>query len=415
MKKILLVLIGIFILTGCSFYDEYEMPEEVTLKTKEIKFEVYSKPKISDLIEEKNVKIINEDEVLNTDKTGKKKTTIEYEYDDRTYKYDVEYNIEDTTSPTILYTENYNYAYVGDTSIENTDLCESAVFIDNYDRKVSCKVEGTYDINTPGSYDLKYIISDKDNNVIEDSITFEVIDPETIEEDEEEEIIEEEQVEIEETDSRIQFSDIIKNYKNKNNMIGIDVSRWQGDIDFEKVKKAGAEFVIMRMAVSNGPDDPIGLDSKFKQNIKKAKKAGLKIGVYIYTSPSTVKEIKKQAEFVANELDGTKLDFPIAYDFENWEDVRKLKLNIHDLTNMMNEFYKIVNKEGYDLMLYSSKYYLEKIWGEVDYPVWLAHYTDQTNYQGNYDMWQMTSDGIIDGVDGSVDIDIYYKKQKSEN
>ena len=411
MKKIIIIFIGIFILCGCSTYDEYEMPKEVSIKTIDANFEVYSKPKIVDLIEDKNVKILNEDEVINTNKTGKKKATIEYEYDDRTYKYDVEYTIKDYTSPTILYTDNYTYAYVGDTTSENIDFCESAVFIDNYDRKVSCKVEGTYDINTAGSYDLKYIISDKDNNITEDTITFEVIEP--VEEDEEdEEPVEEEVIEeeTEEEDVGIQFTDIIKNYKSKNNMIGIDVSRWQGDIDFKKVKKAGAEFVIMRMAVSNGPDDEIGLDSKFKQNLKNAKKAGLKIGVYVYTSPATVKEVKKQAEFIVKELDGTKLDFPIAYDFENWEDVSKLKLNIHDLTNMMDEFYKIVNEEGYEVMLYSSKKYLESVWGVVDYPVWLAHYVDQTSYQGEYIMWQMTNEGKIDGIDTDVDIDIYYKK-----
>lgn len=411
MKKIIIIFIGIFILCGCSTYDEYEMPKEVSIKTIDANFEVYSKPKIVDLIEDKNVKILNEDEVINTNKTGKKKATIEYEYDDRTYKYDVEYTIKDSTSPTILYTDNYTYAYVGDTTSENIDFCESAVFIDNYDRKVSCKVEGTYDINTAGSYDLKYIISDKDNNITEDTITFEVIEP--VEEDEEdEEPVEEEVIEeeTEEEDVGIQFTDIIKNYKSKNNMIGIDVSRWQGDIDFKKVKKAGAEFVIMRMAVSNGPDDEIGLDSKFKQNLKNAKKAGLKIGVYVYTSPATVKEVKKQAEFIVKELDGTKLDFPIAYDFENWEDVSKLKLNIHDLTNMMDEFYKIVNEEGYEVMLYSSKKYLESVWGVVDYPVWLAHYVDQTSYQGEYIMWQMTNEGKIDGIDTDVDIDIYYKK-----
>ena len=148
MKKKIIILIVLFILCGCSFYDEYEMPKEVTLKTINSKFEVYSKPKISDLIEEKNVKIINEDTVLNTDKTGKKKTTIEYEYDDRTYKYDVEYNVEDTTSPTILYTENYNYAYVGDTSIENTDLCESAVFIDNYEDRKSTRLNSSHHLTS---------------------------------------------------------------------------------------------------------------------------------------------------------------------------------------------------------------------------------------------------------------------------
>ena len=60
-------------------------------------------------------------------------------------------------------------------------------------------------------------------------------------------------------------------------------------------------------------------------------------------------------------------------------------------------------------MLYSSKKYLEKVWLNEKYPVWLAHYTDQTNYEGNYILWQLASDGKIDGIDGDVDIDIYYK------
>lgn len=406
MKKIIIAFIGLFILCGCSTYNEYEMPKEVSLKTKEVKVEVYSKPKIIDLIEDKNVKILNEDEILNTNSTGTKKVTIKYEYDDRTYKYDVKYNVVDTTPPKIISINKYDYAYVGDTTSENINYCNSAIFIDNYDRKVTCKLEGTYDINQIGFYDLKYIISDKDNNITEETLTFEVIEEPEETKDADEEINEP----TETIDTRIDFKEIYNTYKNENVMVGIDVSRWQGDIDFKKVKDAGAEFVIMRMAVSNGPDDKIGLDSKFKQNIKKAKKAGLKIGVYIYTSPATVKEVKEQAKFIVKELNGTKLDFPIAYDFENWEDVRKLKVNIHDLTNMMDEFYKIVKDDGYKVMLYSSKKYLENIWENDTYPVWLAHYVDQTNYQGDYIMWQMTNDGKIDGIDSSVDIDIYYKK-----
>ena len=86
MKKIFLI-IPILLLSGCSlFYDEYEMPKEVSIKIKEDKYEVYSSKTINDLIEDKNVKILNENEKLNTKKTGKQETTIEYEYEDRKYK-----------------------------------------------------------------------------------------------------------------------------------------------------------------------------------------------------------------------------------------------------------------------------------------------------------------------------------------
>lgn len=401
MKKKIIVLIVLFLLSGCSFYDEYEMPKEVVLKTKNLKLEVYSENIINDLIEDKNVEIINSKDKINTNSLGKKKTTIEYKYDDRKYKYDVNYEIVDTTAPIPIYVKDYYYTYVGDTTSKNINFCESSNFIDNYDRKPTCSIEGTYDVNVAGEYKLKYLIKDKSNNILEQEITFDVI--EETEETDEDEYYEEE---IEE--EKIDFNSIIQNYKNDKTMIGIDVSRWQGDIDFDKVKKAGAEFVIMRMAVSNGPDDPIGLDSKFKQNIKNAKKAGLKVGVYIYTSPSTKDEIKKQAKYVLKELNKMKLDFPIAYDFENWEDIRKLKLNLHDLTTMVDEFYNIVKEDGYKVMIYGSKFYLEIIWNQDKYPIWLAQYIDQPTYQGKYIMWQLGNNGKIDGIDNDVDIDIYY-------
>ena len=405
MKKIFLI-IPILLLSGCSlFYDEYEMPEEVSIKIKEDKYEVYSGKTINDLIEDKNVKILNENEKLDTKKTGKQETTIEYEYEDRKYKYIVNYEVMDTLPPTVIYTKEYDYAYVGDETSKDINFCDSANFIDNYDRKPTCKIEGTYDINTVGTYELKYIISDKDNNTTTKDITFEVMEEPTEIKDED---YEEETEEEEET---LDFKYIIDNYKTDNTMIGIDVSRWQGDIDFKKVKEAGCEFVIMRMAVSNGPYDEIGLDSKFKQNLKNAKAAGLKIGVYVYTSPSSTKEIKKQAEFVLDELDKTKLDFPIAYDFENWGDIRSLKINLYDLLSYIDEFKNIVKKDGYEVMLYSSKKYLGFIWPKETYPVWLAHYIDETNYDGDYIMWQMANNGRIDGIDTNVDIDIYYKRE----
>ena len=70
----------------------------------------------------------------------------------------------------------------------------------------------------------------------------------------------------------------------------------------------------------------------------------------------------------------------------------------------------LLKEDGYEVMLYSSKNYLEKVWLNKSYPVWLAHYTDETNYTGDYIMWQMCSNGLINGIDGNVDIDIYYKK-----
>lgn len=401
MKKIIALLI-ILLLTGCSLYDEYKMPDDVILTTNDKTYEVYSKAKIKELINKKNVEIINNNEEINTKKLGKSTVTIEYKYKKRKYKLDVDYHVKDTIKPTVLNAPK-SYAYYINDEVE--DFCLNTSTIDNYDRNVKCEVAGEYDISTAGNYNLKYLFKDKSKNILEEEFVVNVIDPELIsneDSDDDTDYYEEE---------KVQFSDIVNIHKKDNTMIGIDISRWQGNIDFNKIKAAGCEFVIIRMAVSNGKDDEIGLDSYYKTNVKKAKKAGLKVGVYVYTSASSIDEIKSQAKFVRKKLNKIKLDFPIAYDFESWREINELKVNKYDLMNYINEFYKIVHKDGYEVMLYSSKFYLENVWENKDYPVWLAHYIDQTNYKGKYILWQLASDGQIDGIDGDVDIDVYYKNE----
>lgn len=405
MKKKIVLLISILLLSGCSIYDEYKMPKNVKIDTNKMTYEVYSKHKINELIKDKNVEILNNKEDLNTNKTGKHTAVIKYKYKLFKYKLKVNYEVVDTLPPTLITSQlNYIY-YYNDNEI---DFCSNAKYIDNYDRKVKCSIEGDYDLTKEGSYDLKYIIKDNSDNTTIQSFNLNVIDPENIDYSDEEDDDDDEDVE-----EGIKFSDVVKAHKNDNTMIGIDVSRWQGDIDFDKVKKAGAEFVIIRMAVSNGPNDEIGLDSFYKKNILKAKKAGLKVGVYVYTSASSKKEIEKQAKYVRKELDKTKLDFPITYDFESWDEIQEYTLNKYDLMNYVDIFYNEVKKDGYDVMLYGSKLYLEKAWENKKYPVWLAHYVpnyyDKSSYEGKYDMWQICSDGRIDGINGDVDIDIYYK------
>ena len=85
-------------------------------------------------------------------------------------------------------------------------------------------------------------------------------------------------------------------------------------------------------------------------------------------------------------------------------------MNSHDLLERVHEYKSILEKDGYDMMIYGSKWYLENVWLPNDYDTWLAHYTDNTDYQGEYKLWQLCSDGIIDGINGYVDFDIYYKK-----
>ena len=396
MKKYLIIPLIILLLTGCKFYDEYEMPEEVEIELNDNTFEVYDSKTIEDLISFKNVEITNPDKELELKDIGEKETTIEYKYGKRSYKYIVDYEVVDTEAPFIMKSSSYKSTLVN----EEINLCEGVSTIDNYDREPTCSITGNYDISVPGTYYLKYEIKDSSNNITNKDLTLDVV------------------TSYEGGSSSggdyeytyTLFDDIQEKYKDEDVMLGIDVSVWQGDIDFKKVKEDGAEFVIMRMAYSGGVDDEIGLDRYFEQNIKKAKEAGLKVGVYVYTSASSTEEAISQAKFIKKHLKKTKLDFPIAYDFEEWSDFNNLKMNSHDLLERVNEYNSILKEDGYKMMIYGSKWYLENVWLPNDYDTWLAHYTDKTDYQGEYILWQLCSDGLIDGIDGYVDFDIYYKK-----
>jgi len=414
MKKKIVLLISILLLSGCSIYDEYKMPNGVELKVKNKTYKVYSKHKIKELVKKNNVKITNLDEVINTKKIGTHSAIIEYKYKLWKHKYKVTYKVVDEVAPTMITYKESFYTNIN----EDVNFCSNTIFIDNYDKSPKCSIEGNYSLSEEGNYDLNYIIKDNSDNKTTVSFNLTVGEPEDSEEEitetneQNDEFFEEVQNDVEEVGVKIK--DVIKHHKKKNTMIGIDVSRWQGDIDYNKIKKAGVEFVIMRMAVSNGKHDKIGLDSFYKKNILKAKKAGLKVGVYVFTAASSEKEIKEQAKFVRKELNKTKLDFPIAYDFENWDDLQKLKISQYDLTNYVDLFKEEVSKDGYDVMIYGSKLYLEKAWNNKKYSEWLAHYvpnpSDVSSYKGKKILWQICNDGIVDGINGYVDIDIYYKK-----
>ena len=97
-------------------------------------------------------------------------------------------------------------------------------------------------------------------------------------------------------------------------------------------------------------------------------------------------------------------------DWEDFNDFNSYNLSFFGLTTMAEDFLKTVEKAGYKGMIYGSKNYLEKIWLPTKYDIWLAHYTEKTNYNGNYKFWQMCDDGKVSGISTPVDIDIMYKK-----
>lgn len=387
--KVVIIFIFIF-LTGCNKTYVDILPEGYYINIKNNSIDVYSDTKLSDIIESTNVSY-KKDYSLDTNSLGNKVLNLKFTIDNKDYLYHIKYKVEDLTPPRILSSGNRNITVGSDVY-----LCDYIMYGDEYDNEPVCRVEGVYDLNTVGKYNIKYIVSDSSNNesyfetilnVNEKSISSSTNKTKTV----------------------TYFNDVYKKYKNENTKIGIDISRWQGDIDFNKLKNAGVEFVIMRIGVEVSLGEEISMDSKYEQNIKLAKSAGLDVGVYLYSIALDKKTAKKQAEWVIKTLDDIDLELGVTFDWESFNKWQEYKLSFHDINSIADTFLSTIENAGYKGMLYSSKFYLENIWNNKNnYKVWLAHYTNETNYKGEYYIWQMCNDGKIDGINGDVDIDILY-------
>lgn len=346
--------------------------------------------RVSSFIESINGKIVD-DYYLNTDSLGKKKIDFEYINDDGIkIKYNYEINVVDREAPLIWLGKSYNVTRGSEDNLIDKIMCG-----DNYDNNPECVIEGDYNLDNVGSYNLVFKATDSSGNVSKKKFTLNVNEASS-------------KKGSNGVNSVTEFSDVIKDYKNDNTQIGIDVSKWQGDIDFSKLKSAGVEFVIIRIGSSTGINGENFIDSKFIQNIKNANSVGIPVGVYFYSYANSVDRAISDAKWIIENIKDYKVELPIAFDWENWGSFNTYELSFFGLTNMAKRFMDTVKASGYDAMLYSSKTYLENIWMSVDYPVWLAHYTKNTNYAGDYSYWQICSNGRVDGINGDVDIDIRY-------
>lgn len=291
-------------------------------------------------------------------------------------------------------------------SIENGsefDINRHIGYIDDCDSNVDLQIDGDVDTTEDGSYALSLTITDDAGNSKTGSMTVNVYTPSSIgggggggsSEH-----------------TTLAYSDFIDRYPAADIAHGIDVSRYQGDIDFEAVKAAGCDFVMLRAMIYNNGE--LGVDRKFEEYFADAKAAGLLIGVYYYSTDSTIEMLHEHCDELLAVLDGKELDLPVAFDWESWAHFQKYQMSIIDINNLFYEFAGIMEENGYSTILYSSKYYLEIIWEPAGYDVWLAHYVKETSYEGDYTMWQTGSIGRIDGCDEDVDTDILFKSRYPE-
>ncbi len=196
--------------------------------------------------------------------------------------------------------------------------------------------------------------------------------------------------------------------------LGIDLSEFQGDVDFTALKNAGVEFVMLRIGGRYyGDDGGLYEDKNFDTYYEQAQSAGLKIGAYFFSQANCVEDAAQEANYSIDKLDGRKLDFPVAFDWENIAegDARTDKVTGDELTSLAETFCDTITNAGYKAIVYSNTsqmlimYDFETM---KDYDFWLADYREFPTMYYKFDMWQYSKDGSIDGVEGTVDLNLSF-------
>ena len=195
-----------------------------------------------------------------------------------------------------------------------------------------------------------------------------------------------------------------------NGVLGIDVSRWNGSIDWTKVKNSGVSYVIIRCGYRGSSKGQLIEDPKFTTNIKGAINAGLKVGVYFFTQAVDEVEAVYEASYVIEKIKNYKISYPVFLDVEP-SGGRGDKISNEMRTNVCKAFCQTIQNAGYTAGIYANKTWLtEKLDASQlsAYKIWLAQYAAAPTYGGRYDIWQYKSTGSINGISGDVDMNLSY-------
>ena len=207
----------------------------------------------------------------------------------------------------------------------------------------------------------------------------------------------------------------ILHYQGEEYHVGIDVSAHQGPIDWEKVKNGGVEFAMIRVGYRGYGTGRIELDECFNTYMEGALAQGIKVGVYFFSQAVNEQEAIEEAKFTLNAIKGYPISYPVVFDWERYryETSRTKDTTARMITYAARAFCNTVKAAGYTPMTYSSpsgvsggKFYLDEL---TDYPFWLAHYVDYTEFKYQYDMWQY-GQIPIDGIKTLCDINISFLK-----
>ena len=343
--------------------------------------------------------ILDENYLINTDELGKHEIELTYKDSNRwKHKYKYEYEVIDKIAPLLSISKNL-YVGVGN---KDDEVLKNAFWGDNCDREVEVKIEGEYDLDEIGDYPVTIVAVDDSNNTTTYNSIIHVYQPiinnDTNNNDNKKNI-----------SNGIDVNYYINNYKTDDVSIGLDLSEFQEVTDFNAIKNAGIDFVMLRIGFGPKADLSFVKDNRFEEYYKGAKEAGLKIGAYYFSYANKLEEVDLETNFVLESLKDKEIDLWVSYDWENWNQFKNAHMSFTDLNKMAKKFIKTMNDNGYKGMNYGSKSYLDEIWNLKGIDTWLAHYNNETSYSKPFKIWQITDKGKVPGITNLVDIDLMFK------
>lgn len=197
-----------------------------------------------------------------------------------------------------------------------------------------------------------------------------------------------------------------------NAKLGIDISKWNKEIDWQAVKEAGIEFAIIRCGYRGAASGALVIDPMYEQNIKGAIEAGIPVGVYFFTQALNEVEAVEEASMVIHLIENYDVDYPVFLDSESAGGKGRADgLDAEERTKIHEAFLETISAAGYETGIYASKNWLNDQLNMTDlseYKTWLAEYADVPTYGEYYHMWQYTSKGTVDGIDTNVDLNLCY-------
>lgn len=195
---------------------------------------------------------------------------------------------------------------------------------------------------------------------------------------------------------------------------GVDVSKFQGDINWKKVKNDGIEFAMIRVGFRGYETGKIVEDEKFKDNIEGCNNNGIDAGVYFFTEAKNEAEGREEADFIIDLIKDYKINMPVVIDVEesaNTSKSRTKNVTPEERTKIIIAFCERIKEAGYEPMIYGnlkSHMRMTDIYQLEDYSKWFAYYRTPLRYPYKMSIWQYTATGSVDGIKGDVDLNIAF-------